>query len=421
MNIFSRDTITYLIFNSFYFYVAYRFLGIFFDRSKVNRLLEVLFFIVIYIINSTFYILFNNPFINIASSVGGLFLITFIYRARISTAFIAVLSTYLLSMIWEIIPYVVLTSLNIMEVGLVKAINSICIFATVLIMERRFSFRFSQKLNWIHLLSILSISIGSIIIIVITYSSDMNHKSTLSIVTILLYMNILIFYLYDIANKYHENLIETKLLNRQNSSYMNQLNIIKSSQEDLKIIKHDMKNHMLTLQSIQEKEQNSNASNYIKSIFEFIDNNGIFLESGNDEIDSLLNYKIMEAKKENIKVNAKVNIPEKINIDSFDISVIIGNLMDNALEAARKCEVKKIDIEMEMERGILYITVKNLYGGTIPRKDKRFLTNKADQQYHGIGLMSVEKSVLKYDGVMDIDINDGLFTVEVILYNDKIK
>lgn len=74
-----------------------------------------------------------------------------------------------------------------------------------------------------------------------------------------------------------------------------------------------------------------------------------------------------------------------------------------------------------LQRGILYITIKNPYAGTIQRKDKRFITNKTDPQHHGIGLMSVEKSILKYDGVMDININDGLFTIEVTLHNDNSK
>lgn len=290
-------------------------------------------------------------------------------------------------------------------------------FTTVLLIERAYSFKTSSKLNWIHLISTLSISVGSIIIIILAYLSDYSEKSTLTIVSVLLYINIMVFYLYDVVNKYYSNLLEIQLLEKQNSIYKNQLDIISDTQKEIKIMKHDMKNHMLSFVSMLKKEQTFKALDYVYNILDSINASGNFVDTGNTEIDSLLNYKILEAKKNQISVNTSIIIPDKLNIKSLDISAIIGNLIDNSIEAVKKCDDKKIDISIELERGILYITIKNPYKGKIKKKNDRYLTDKASQKNHGLGLLSIEKSILKYDGSMEISSDNGLFIVDIMLYN----
>jgi len=225
-----------------------------------------------------------------------------------------------------------------------------------------------DKDKLIHLIYTLSISVGSIIIIILAYLSDYSDKSTLAIVSVLLYINIMVFYLYDVVNKYYSNLLEIQLLEKQNSIYKNQIDIISDTQKEIKIMKHDMKNHMLSFVSMLKKEQTFKALDYVYNILDSINASGNFVDTGNTEIDSLLNYKILEAKKNQISVNTSIIIPDKLNIKSLDISAIIGNLIDNSIEAVKKCDDKKIDISIELERGILYITIKNPYKGKIKKK-----------------------------------------------------
>ena len=147
-----------------------------------------------------------------------------------------------------------------------------------------------------------------------------------------------------------------------------------------------------------------------------------YAKSDNTELDSILNYKIYEAQKLGIEIFLNIKVPEKLNFQPIDIVIIIGNLIDNAIEATSKLkENKKIDMSIEFSRNVLYISVVNLFDGDLIFKNKKLKTTHVDKEYHGLGLQSVQKSIEKYYGSMKLNHADKIFCVDVLLYNPIVK
>ncbi len=152
------------------------------------------------------------------------------------------------------------------------------------------------------------------------------------------------------------------------------------------------------------------------NIFDFINNSKEHAKSGNSEIDSLINYKMDLAEKHNINSEVYLAIPHKLNINPFDLSIVIGNLLDNAIEAALKSENKFINISVELDRNVLYISISNSYDGKLKLTNNKLETTK-DNENHGVGISSVQKSIEKYNGTMNIHYDGQVFYVDALMYN----
>lgn len=167
-----------------------------------------------------------------------------------------------------------------------------------------------------------------------------------------------------------------------------------------------------------EKEKNIEALDYLKDTFNNISETEEYAKSGNMGLDSILNYKIQTAKNQEIDVALILQIPEKLNIRPFDMVTIIGNLLDNAIEATSKLvEDRKIDINIKYDRNILYVSIRNPFKGELAFVKSSFKTKKDDEEKHGFGLESIRKTIEKYNGAMNISHENNLFIVNILLYN----
>ena len=144
--------------------------------------------------------------------------------------------------------------------------------------------------------------------------------------------------------------------------------------------------------------------------------------SGNIVIDSLIGYWYVEAKKVGIDFSVNLNIPMEMPFRGADICLILGNLLENAVEAAQKAEGKKyIRLHMKYDKNNLLLFVENNYKGVlIKTKDKRLKSTKTDAENHGVGLSSVYRIAAKYHGVVTIDDDvANRFLIRVVLYGKQ--
>jgi sensor histidine kinase YesM len=197
---------------------------------------------------------------------------------------------------------------------------------------------------------------------------------------------------------------------------LKQLEIINNSKENLKTFRHDLINHAYSLKYYIDNHDCEGATEYLDNIFEFINNSKEYAKSGNSEIDSIINYKLDLAERQGINSEVYLAIPDKLNISSFDLSIVIGNLLDNAIEAAAKAEKKFINISVELDRNVLYISISNSYDGKLKFAANKLASTKDDKN-HGLGMSSAEKSIEKYKGIMNIRHDDRVFYVDVLMYN----
>lgn len=252
-------------------------------------------------------------------------------------------------------------------------------------------------------------------------STQANFNSAVAAI-ILLCINILIFYIYI-------RLADDLQLKRMTSIYKQQLDLCERHQQEREIsllhirdVKHNMKNNLVSILAYAEKGENDKIIGFVNEI---MDDGGLKISavtnSGNIVIDSLIGYWYVVSQKEEIEFSTDICIPMKIPFKGADICLILGNLLENAVEAAQKADSRKyICIKIKYDRNNLLIYVENSYKGCLKKtKNKGLSTTKADAQNHGVGLQSVCRAAAKYHGVVCIeDTIPSKFWVRIVLYGE---
>ena len=232
-----------------------------------------------------------------------------------------------------------------------------------------------------------------------------------------LLINLAAFYLYDMIVAYASGKIEKQQIEQENAYYSHQLEIMDSFLSTMRGFRHDLKNHVIAMDVFIAKKQYQELEVYFHETFSsrFLENEVIF--SGNTTIDSILNYKFHEAKNRGIRFDIHLAIPEKLEISNRDCVIILGNLLDNAIEAAEKVpEPRTVDLDITWEKGCLYITVVNPYIGEMHFKNGLPVTTKADTASHGIGLINVKEAVERNHGAIRFEDKDHICKTEVVLF-----
>jgi sensor histidine kinase YesM len=252
------------------------------------------------------------------------------------------------------------------------------------------------------------------IVFFMAYSGNELNMEIVVVSMGLLLINFLVLYLYNVLLRALMQSYENEMLNQKLQMYANQLDIITQNEKQIAALRHDLKHHLNELKLLAMQDEGEKIQNYIESMEEFIQNPDEIISSGNTEIDSLLNYMLKRGQKELKEVNVKVQLPEDMS-HSYDINVILGNLLENAIEASAMTEDKILRGNISLKQNILKIRIENSYNNNLKKGKSGYITTKPDERHHGIGLKNVQRVVEKYNGLMEITEND-LFCVKIIMY-----
>ena len=216
------------------------------------------------------------------------------------------------------------------------------------------------------------------------------------------------------------NALFGRMIDRRIAEYQNDL-ITKHCDEVQNIYKtmrgwrHDYHNHIQALLALVGNEEKTRE--YLFRLNDDLTTVDTVLKTGNVMVDAILNSKLSLIKSRQIAVNAKAVVPACLQVSEIDLCVIIGNLLDNAMEACLKQEEEAdrfIRIFIGVMKGQLYLSVTNSTGGEIRKEGKRYLSTK-DSPSHGFGLMRVDRIAEKYDGYVNRQHEEGVFATKVLL------
>ncbi len=211
---------------------------------------------------------------------------------------------------------------------------------------------------------------------------------------------------------------ENNLLKQQNIAYENEAEIVSGSLETIRGLKHDMKNHILILESIYKNNRFDEFEDYIGKILNEIENEKKIVNSTNFIVDSIINLKLKELVDDRIEISTNVKIPNKINILGFDLNVILSNLLDNAITALKETDGQaRLSLYMHCVKGSLIIIIDNTFNSKITLSEGNIVTTKKSKENHGIGLKNVKNIVEQYNGDIDINYLDNTFSVEILIPN----
>lgn len=238
---------------------------------------------------------------------------------------------------------------------------------------------------------------------------------------LLLIVNYVIFEIYDWISRNAE-------LREQNRLYAQQLEFCSQQAEEheslcleIRRIRHDLKNHLSGLLGMVQSGQLNEAEKYIMQMLDVstVDRPEEVSRTGNIVVDSLINHAYAMAQKDNIQFNINVLVPASLPFKSGHLVIVLGNLLENALEACRVIPKGKgfIYLDISYTKGIFQLCIKNNYLAK-RKKDNigHYLTTKADTIYHGLGLSSINHAIANYHGQMEITDNDNVFQVIVVMY-----
>ena len=411
--------------NLFRVYLIYKYIKIFAEDSMPKHNWEKsargLVFLIYFLVNTGCYLAFHSAWVNLAVNISGIFLLAFMYQKSFKKSLFTGCSIYLIDIICDTVATLPFVEYKYgQEINEFYAVITVFLFFLCELLAEKIVNRKDGNMEQNLPLAMMLVPISSIVTFGLLMYTKSSSQTVLLIVSIgFLFINFLLLYLYNMLLKSFAQYYENETLKREIQIYMNQIEIILQNEENINLLKHDMKHHLNELKLLAAKCETSDILEYIEDMEVFMQPSGIIVSSGNVEIDSLLNYMLQRAKKSLRSVNAKIQIPEEIS-HSFDINIILGNLLENAIEAAEKTEDKMLDVEIGLKQGVLKIKIENSFSGMwIPKKiieKGQFFTTKGDQERHGFGLKSVRKIVEKYHGDMEINPDGKCFCVKIILY-----
>lgn len=186
---------------------------------------------------------------------------------------------------------------------------------------------------------------------------------------------------------------------------------------------HDYKNHILVIRELMAKKSYDEAEVFINTLCDNLrKENFAQTYTGVEIVDAVLNVKQNEGTKNGIKMDIRASYPHNSGIVSVDICTILGNLIDNAIEAcsAVKPESKRhIGVRISYTENIVMIKIENTVAENPFLSKTPLETTKKDRQSHGLGISIVKKTTEKYHGDLKQSCEDGVFVSKVILYSNS--
>ena len=238
---------------------------------------------------------------------------------------------------------------------------------------------------------------------------------------LLLIINYIIFEVYEWLAQKAEYQSKSILYEQQLELCTQQVIEREAFNNELRRVRHDMKNHLTSILGMVEFDEKQKAKDYIMNLLadgiEYIPEH--VSRSGNIVIDSLINHKCAIAKKLGIDFQANIFVPVELPFRGGHLTIIFGNLIENAIDACKEVNEGKrfIEIDATFSKNILTLMINNACAGKRSRDARgRYPTTKIDTKNHGLGLASVDKALEIYHGDIITESRDGSFNVRVVMY-----
>lgn len=232
-------------------------------------------------------------------------------------------------------------------------------------------------------------AIGTVTVGLLTVNEETPHDYGIAV--ILLLVNLLNF---CCVNKLEQKKLETEQMLQITEvscrAYRNQIQMMTESQRKLRFMRHDMKRHLFRIRDMVNSGNSAEIPSYIGDMEAAVCVPNLYAQTGNREIDSLINYELGLAAELGTEIACKIDLPAELHVAPFDMTVILGNLLDNALEALRGTEHRSLTVSITDCRGVIKVDIRNSCDARAHRAP--------DGNEHGIGMRSIRSALRKYHG-----------------------
>lgn len=413
----------FLLTNMFRTYEIHLFFETFFGPAKKKKY-RLLFYMLFFLLISGTHIFFDIAILTLTLNILCAFLLTFYYDTSIGKRLLCLGFLFGLLCTCEALTVIASGTLffSFLEWGnysSVAGVISIPILPFIFILLYR---RFKKNRENIRIpvsYVIMAVSVP----VLCTYTTlliftfrEIKAWQSISVVIVMFAIMIGVFWLYEKQLEFFSEDNRKKVLEVQNTYYQKQLEYMLLTENATRSIRHDMKNHLLSISALAAKYNDSAVVQYVDSLYHLFSPAGRSVASSNIVVDSILNSKLALASEKNIDLEADIAVPEKLTIHDTDLTILLGNLLDNAIENFDKANGQPIQFRLRYDKGRLLIRCQNPYVGTLRQKGRYYDTNKSDKENHGFGLHNINYVVSKYNGEIKIEKENNIFCAELLLY-----
>lgn len=234
----------------------------------------------------------------------------------------------------------------------------------------------------------------------------------IAIIVVIIVVALLVFF----TRRYIRDFTEKRIVEYQNDLITKHCEEVQNIYKTMRGWRHDYKNHIQVMRASLEMGNLAELGNYLGELSVDLNTVDTVIKTGNVMADAILNSKLALCKIKNIPYEVTANIPEECSVNDVELCAIIGNLLDNAMEACEKIEDKSerfIRVYIGVFKEQLYINITNSMIGIPVKKGKVYKSSKGEN--HGFGLMRVDRIADKYNGFVNRQFEDSVFGTEIML------
>lgn len=205
-----------------------------------------------------------------------------------------------------------------------------------------------------------------------------------------------------------------RLVEHQEEQARRHLEEVRSIYKEMRGYKHDFHHHLQTLKGQLEAGETSRALCYIQQLDQALQSVDPLLKTGNITVDAIFSPKLAKAREEHISLTVKAAVPPELLLTDLELSILLGNLLDNAIEACREAAGEPfIRILLGMKGNMLYFHMLNSAGKKKRKRGSLFFTSKAG--IHGFGLYRAQAILKEHGGWCKFNSEDGAFSSEFLV------
>ncbi len=275
--------------------------------------------------------------------------------------------------------------------------------------------------EWIFIILVFAVSFLSLAAIQITIRKNFLLKRYVAMLMAvefsLILINVISSFMIFVLNSSHKAAEELSVIKQQDEQRRQYAENIRYRYDEIRRIRHDMKQSYTVLETLLSQNQISEALEYIRAGKSAISKTEVIIDVGNEFVNSILNTKLSAAKQLGIEVICSC-AKDISGIEAADMCTLLGNMLDNAIEAAEQCPPEKrlIEVKITSSDGKVVIHAMNSIKGSVLDENNELKTTKQDSDEHGFGVKSIRLIAKKYSGTVNYFEENGELGCRVVLY-----
>lgn len=241
-----------------------------------------------------------------------------------------------------------------------------------------------------------------------------NHHYIMALIAVagIGYINVMICNFFD----YYRQSLESSTLKTLYNASVENYKLRTESDDEIRMMSHNIRGDMLTIRELMKEGDNKKVEECVDEIERKFSKYSSVSRTGHPSLDSILNYEYRKAYSLGVNYNIKTNLSENILINDIDLSDMLYNAIDNAIEACMKTDEKYILVSVTTCDGFMKMSIENT-SLKVAIDDNKISTTKLDRKNHGYGILSMKTVAEKYDGSVDLSYKNGIFSCVIIIKN----